>query len=120
MRQLLNQAAPDPQLREIQRFFRESSEQLEFLSSITLIDAEFVRKMRDVLNDVYGAKVEQFTFAPYRGQFKLHTTLSNRSVHIDDYGDGFRYAFAILSLASQIHDTALLLEELKYISTQVP
>jgi len=33
------------------------------------------------------------------------------SRHIDDYGDGFRYAFSILTIASQVKNTALLLEE---------
>ncbi len=37
--------------------------------------------------------------------------MSKHSVYVDDYGDGFRYAFAILSLASQLSNTALLLEE---------
>jgi predicted ATP-dependent endonuclease of OLD family len=37
--------------------------------------------------------------------------LPDHSVYIDDYGDGFRYAFAILSVTSQLHNTALILEE---------
>lgn len=105
---------------------------LEFVSGIVLVDADFVRKiekiedaywaeilkrrddkqLRDVLNQTYGLSIESFSFANYRnGRSKLFTLLPAISMHIDDYGDGFRYAFSILTIASQAKNTALLLEE---------
>lgn len=105
---------------------------LEFVSGIVLVDADFVRKiekienaywaeilkrrgdkqLRDVLNQTYGLSIEGFSFANYRnGSSKLFSMLPAISMHIDDYGDGFRYAFSILTVASQAKNTALLLEE---------
>ena len=105
---------------------------LGFISRIVLIDAEFVRKiekiedaywsdilkrradkqLKNILNETYGLPIESFSFANYRnGQSKLFTMLPEISMHIDDYGDGFRYAFSILTIASQAKSTALLLEE---------
>lgn len=105
---------------------------LEFVSGIVLVDADFVRKiekienaywaeilkrrgdkqLRDVLNQTYGLSIEGFSFANYRnGSSKLFSLLPAISMHIDDYGDGFRYAFSILTVASQAKNTALLLEE---------
>jgi 5S rRNA maturation endonuclease (ribonuclease M5) len=104
---------------------------LDFLSDITLVDVEFPRQidaieqkfwgpvlenrldtqLRKTLNEVYGTRIDQFTFAPFQGKYKLLTVLPEYSVYVDDYGDGFRYAFAILSVTSQLHNTALVLEE---------
>lgn len=103
-----------------------------FVSRIVLIDAAFVRKieriedaywaeilkrrsdkqLKTILNQTYGLPIEGFSFASYRsGRSKIFTLLPEISMHIDDYGDGFRYAFSILTIASQAKNTALLLEE---------
>jgi len=105
---------------------------LEFISRIALVDADFVRKIERIedaywadilkrrsdkqlkmtLNQTYGLPIEGFSFANYRnGRSKIFAMLPEISMHIDDYGDGFRYAFSILTIASQIRNTALLLEE---------
>jgi len=111
---------------------KEVQNDLEFVSRIVLIDADFVRKiekiedvywadiiksradkpLRKILNQTYGLPIEGFSFANYRkGSSKLFALLPEISMHIDDYGDGFRYAFSILTIASQAKNTALLLEE---------
>lgn len=105
---------------------------LAFLSNVVLIDSDFVRKiekiedvywahilkrrkdkiLREILNQTYGLQIESFSFANYKDrQSKIFVMLPEISMHIDDYGDGFRYAFSILTVASQIKNTALLLEE---------
>jgi len=111
---------------------RAAENYLRFISDIVLVDADFVRKiehiedtfwadiikrrtdkqLRSVLNQIYGLQIESFSFANYRqGKSKIFAMLPKISMHIDDYGDGFRYAFSILTIASQIKNTALLLEE---------
>ncbi len=112
-------------------YMASAKESLDFLSGITLADVEFPRQidaieqkfwgpvlenrldmqLRKTLNEVYGTRIDQFTFAPFQGKYKLLTVLPEYSVYVDDYGDGFRYAFAILSVTSQLHNTALVLEE---------
>ena len=103
-----------------------------FVSEIVLIDADFVRKiekiedvywadilkrrvdkkLRKILNETYDLSIESFSFASYRDRrSKIFTLLPEISMHIDDYGDGFRYAFSILTIASRAKNTALLLEE---------
>lgn len=105
---------------------------LRFISNIVMIDADFVRNIEKVedafwaeilkrrsdkplikiLNQTYSLPIEGFSFANYRdGRSKIFAMLPEISKHIDDYGDGFRYAFSILTIASQMKDTALLLEE---------
>lgn len=109
-----------------------AKQNLEFMSNVVLIDADFVRKiesiekaywaqmlkkrsdkkLRETLNATYNSQIESFSFSPYRGNSsKLFAMLPEDSRHIDDYGDGFRYAFSILTVASQAKNTALLLEE---------
>jgi AAA15 family ATPase/GTPase/5S rRNA maturation endonuclease (ribonuclease M5) len=105
---------------------------LKFISKMVLIDADFVRKierieeaywadilkrrtdkqLKKVLNDTYCLDIEGFSFANYlKGRPKIFALLPEISMHIDDYGDGFRYALSILTVASQAKNTALLLEE---------
>jgi len=120
-------------------YMASAKESLDFLSGITLADVEFPRQidaieqkfwgpvlenrldmqLRKTLNEVYGTRIDQFTFAPFQGKYKLLTVLPEYSVYVDDYGDGFRYAFAILSVTSQLHNTALVLEEPEVHHTQV-
>jgi AAA15 family ATPase/GTPase len=110
----------------------ETIKNMSFLSKIILVDADFVRKIESIetaywadilkrrtdkkliktLNETYGLDIEGFSFANYQGQSsKIFTLLPDVSMHIDDYGDGFRYAFSILTVASQAKNTALLIEE---------
>jgi hypothetical protein len=131
---LLNRFRSAPMSSSASRYVRSelTEKNLEFVSRVVLIDADFVRKiegvenafwaeilkrrsdrkLKDTLNETYGLQIDHFSFAPYRGgRSKLFTELPEISMHIDDYGDGFRYAFSILTIASQLKDAALLLEE---------
>jgi 5S rRNA maturation endonuclease (ribonuclease M5) len=79
------------------------------------------KKLQQILNDTYGAKIENFTLSPIgvprtRGEgtqtyHRLSAALEDFSQHVDDYGEGVRNALASLIIASQLHHTALLLEE---------
>lgn len=104
------------------------------LSEIMLIDSDYIHRMESVernlwqdikatrkdieirrtLNKVYDLDVENLSFIPYaEGRFKLYAEMPNRSVPIDDLGEGLRYALAILSTMVMLEHTALLIEELE-------
>lgn len=105
---------------------------LRFIENLVLVDDEIVRDLdriekafwgdmiinrldkplRDTINTAYETGIDHFTFAPYlREHSKLYAALPDISEHIDDFGDGFRYGLAVLTLAQQLRDTALLFEE---------
>ncbi len=118
-------------------------ENLRFLSKTELIDANFINSLerfeRDfwnrmlkkrrtdkdvtsILNDLYETNIEHFTFSSYhldkdrrgeRDRFKLFSALPEIIMHIDDYGDGFRYAFSILTAAKLFNKRPLLIEEIE-------
>jgi len=80
------------------------------------------KRLSQILNDTYGANIEHFTLSPFaippgpprlpeRRGHRLSAALEDFSQYIDDYGDGVRNALASLIIASQLHGTALLLEE---------
>lgn len=105
---------------------------LSFLGNCTIIDAESIRnldsveqtfwgrilekrddkRIANIINEAYGLGIEHLTMGSYsQNRYKLFAALPKISIHIDDYGEGFRYALAILMIASQLSDTILLLEE---------
>lgn len=114
-------------------------DELEFLGTSVFVDAELVKKieeverafwgrifeertdkaLKDSLNEIYNTRIENFNFTPYvtnpsrqeSDRFKLYAALPEYSVHIDDYGEGLRYALSILTVASKLDHTALLIEE---------
>ena len=126
----------------LRQFWKGNMTNIEYLSLIEMIDDSFINSMEQfekdfwdrllkgrtdkeltsILNDIYRTDVEHFTFSPYymeeRGRtgaeaFKLFSALPRLPLHIDDYGDGFRYAFTILVLAKLFNKRPLLIEEIE-------
>jgi len=131
-----------PDREPLRKYLVDNMQNFLFLSRIELIDDDFVSSLerveRDfwgrmlgsrtdkdvtsILNDVYGTEIEHFTFKPYHidrerrregDRYKLFTALADIALHIDDYGDGFRYAFSILTSALLFRKRALLIEEIE-------
>jgi AAA15 family ATPase/GTPase/5S rRNA maturation endonuclease (ribonuclease M5) len=107
-----------------------------FLSEIALIDDYLARKLElleasvfnriyeqrrdkklaEKLNDVYNVEAEILTYIPisYSPQkFRLSIVTKDSYFHIDDMGDGTKYAMVILFLCSLLKDTAFLVEEVE-------
>jgi AAA15 family ATPase/GTPase/5S rRNA maturation endonuclease (ribonuclease M5) len=107
-----------------------------FLSEIVLIDDYLARKLElleasvfnriyeqrrdkklaEKLNDVYNVEAETLTYIPisYSPQkFRLSIVTKDSYFHIDDMGDGTKYAMVILFLCSLLKDTAFLVEEVE-------
>ena len=121
-------------IRELKQRFSFSEENAKALGETMLIDADYIHKMesverslwqdikaqrkdieiRQTLNETYNLDIENLSFIPFvAGKFKLYTEMPNYSVPIDDLGEGFRYALAILSTMVMLEHTALLIEELE-------
>jgi len=111
-----------------------SEENVKALGETMLIDADYIHKMesierslwqdikaqrkdieiRQTLNETYDLNIENLSFIPYvSNKFKLYAEMPNYSVPLDDLGEGFRYALAILSTMVMLEHTALLIEELE-------
>lgn len=69
------------------------------------------KEIRDILREIYQLEMEQISFLPVGGGFKLAIFTPQGAVPIDCVGDGLRYATAILSVAAILDNTALLIEE---------
>jgi len=103
-----------------------------FVSNIEEIETVFwdsIRRKRldkeivAMLNSLYEAKMEDLALIPYpspiryedrgerRSLHKLTTATQNISLNLDGYGEGLRDAFSILIIASQLDNTAILIEE---------
>jgi len=106
--------------------FINNMEQLERGFWGKLVGSRTDKKITAILNDVYKSEIDHFTFKLYsitkerirpRGsesdKFKLFSALEHIALHIDDYGDGFRYAFSILTPALLSKKRALLIEEIE-------
>jgi hypothetical protein len=87
-----------------------------------LLGSRTDKKVTSILNDVYKTEIEHFTFKPYsiakekrreNDRYKLFSALADIALHIDDYGDGFRYAFSILTSALLFKKIPLLIEEIE-------
>jgi AAA15 family ATPase/GTPase len=131
-----------PDMEPFKRYLIDNMQNFVFLSNIGLIDDNFINNMeqfeRDfwgkllgsrtdkkvtaILNDVYETEIEHFTFKPYSidkqrrreaDRYKLFSALADIALHIDDYGDGFRYAFIILTSALRFKKRVLLIEEIE-------
>jgi predicted ATP-dependent endonuclease of OLD family len=139
-RQLKAKTSPDVGV--FKKYLFDNMPNFSFLSDITLIDFDFINNMEQferafwgkligsrtdkevtsILNEVYQTEIEHFTFKPYSlgkerrrdsDRYKLFSTLKDIALHIDDYGDGFRYAFTILTSALLFKKRALLIEEIE-------
>jgi len=128
--------------RVFEKFLGDNLQNLLYLSNIELIDDNFTnslaqferdfwdrllegrtdKELTSILNNIYETGIEHFTFTPYhidkqrrreQDRFKLFSVLPELALHIDDYGDGFRYAFSILAAAKLFTNRALLIEEIE-------
>jgi len=68
------------------------------------------------LNDIFGMKAEAMGFipaSPTAATYRLNIAEQERSLHIDELGDGAKYATTILSLCLLLENSALLVEEIE-------
>jgi len=107
-----------------------------FLSEIVLIDDYLARKLEvlemivadriykqgygkrlaEKLNEVYNLEAETLIYIPVPSdphKFRLSVTTKDLYLHIDDMGDGTKYAMVILFLCTLLKDTAFLVEEVE-------
>jgi 5S rRNA maturation endonuclease (ribonuclease M5) len=107
-----------------------------FLSEIVLIDDYLARKLEQLekgvfrgileprldkkviekLNEIYDVKAEGLTYIPISPTtegFRLALPTQDVSLHVDEMGDGVKYATVILSLCFLLKDTAFLIEEIE-------
>lgn len=105
-----------------------------YLSEITLIDDYLARKLErlettifsrileprldkkviEELNEIYNMEAEGLTYIPVSPTikaFRLAVTMPKESLHIDELGDGTKYATNILSLCLLLENSAFLIEE---------
>ena len=107
-----------------------------FLSEIVIIDDYLARKLEllemnvfnriyeqrrdkrlaEKLNEVYNVEAETLIYIPLPSapqKFRLSVTTKDLYLHIDDMGDGTKYAMVILFLCYLLKDTAFLVEEVE-------
>jgi len=118
-------------------FAQEYSKIYHYLSNLTLMDDYIARKLEKLetnvfnqifeprldrkvinkLNEVYEVNAEGLTYIPISptttGTFRLAVTTPKQSLHIDELGDGAKYATSIFSMALLLENTALLIEEIE-------
>jgi len=76
------------------------------------LDKDLVR----FLNEIYGVNAEALTYTPLSPSsryFVLAIATPKASIHIDELGDGAKYAITILSLCLLLENSALLIEEIE-------
>lgn len=124
------------------KYAQDNIHNLHFLSRTELIDHSFVNRIQEVertywsrmlrsrldkrmvsdLNTTYGTEIESLTFGQYhldrerrrdQDRYKIFAALPDIAMHIDDYGDGLRYAFSILTQARLSENAPLLIEEIE-------
>ncbi|RLE53036.1 MAG: hypothetical protein DRJ30_07250 [Candidatus Methanomethylicota archaeon] len=84
-----------------------------------LLEPRLDKRIVEDLNKIYGMEAEGLTFIPasptlpQSRTYRLATTLPKQSLHIDELGDGSKYAVALLSIALLLKDSALLIEEIE-------
>jgi AAA15 family ATPase/GTPase/5S rRNA maturation endonuclease (ribonuclease M5) len=74
------------------------------------------KRLAEKLNEVYNVEAETLTYipiSPIMQKFRLSVTTKDLYLHIDDMGDGTKYAMVILFLCSLLKDTAFLVEEVE-------
>jgi len=107
-----------------------------FLSEIVLIDDYLARKLQRLetnifsrilepridkkivkeLNEIYNVEAEGLAYlpiSPTAREFRLAISTPNLSLHIDEMGNGAKYATVILSISLLLKDTAFLIEEIE-------
>jgi energy-coupling factor transporter ATP-binding protein EcfA2 len=104
---------------------------LDHLANVVLIDAglvkEFTRieqaiwpilirsrldkQVAKLISDAYEVDVEGFTYSQEGGEYSLMALFKDKSVRVDEMGDGFRYGVAIVALALLGKFSTIMLEE---------
>jgi len=104
---------------------------LDHLANVVLIDAglvkEFTRieqaiwpilirgrldkQVAKLISDAYEVDVEGFTYSQEGGEYSLMALFKDKSVRVDEMGDGFRFGFAIVALALLGKFSTIMLEE---------
>lgn len=104
---------------------------LDHLANVVLIDAglvkEFTRieqaiwpilirsrldkQVAKLISDAYKVDVEGFTYSQEGGEYSLMALFKDKSVRVDEMGDGFRFGFAIVALALLGKFSTIMLEE---------
>jgi predicted ATP-dependent endonuclease of OLD family len=74
------------------------------------------KKVVEELNKIYNLESEGLTYipiSPTRQGFRLATLMRDLCLHVDEIGDGAKYATVILSLCLLLENTAFLIEEIE-------
>jgi hypothetical protein len=74
------------------------------------------KRLAEKLNEVYNVEAETLIYIPVLSapqKFRLSVTTKDLYLHIDDMGDGTKYAMVILFLCTLLKDTTFLVEEVE-------
>jgi energy-coupling factor transporter ATP-binding protein EcfA2 len=71
------------------------------------------RELNEAVADTYDTQIEDLSFVPFNGSYKLVFKTRLRAIPVDSVGDGMRHALAVLSVAVVAKDSALMVEELE-------
>ncbi len=69
------------------------------------------KKLKDILNSIYDDNIEGFTYAPFDGENALVFLYEDKSIRVDEMGDGIKYALVLLGLILSEDIPIVLLEE---------
>lgn len=82
-----------------------------------VLESRLDKKVAQELSESYEVPAESLSYIPFspnlHGKTKLAIVTPELAVHIDDMGDGAKYAIVILSIALLLKNTALLIEEIE-------
>jgi len=114
-----------------------SGSSMGYLRDLTLVDDQIARKLEEhetsifgkvlenrldkkiaqELRASYGVPAESLSYIPFSpsisGKTKLAVVTPELAIHIDEMGDGAKYATIILAIALLLENTALLIEEIE-------
>jgi AAA15 family ATPase/GTPase len=91
-------------------------ERLETTVFSRILEPRLDKKVAEKLNEIYNVEAEGLTYIPISPTtqgFRLAVPTRDSCLHIDEMGDGAKYATVILSLCLLLKDTAFLIEEVE-------
>jgi AAA15 family ATPase/GTPase len=91
-------------------------ELLEIIAADRIYKQRYGKRLAEKLKEVYNVEAETLTYIPVPSaprKFRLSVETKDSYLHIDDMGDGTKYAMVILFLCSLLKDTAFLVEEVE-------
>jgi AAA15 family ATPase/GTPase len=71
------------------------------------------RELNEAVAATYDTEIEDLSFVPFNGSYKLVFKTPLRAIPVDSVGDGMRHALAVLSVATVAKDAAFMIEELE-------